>query len=118
MIYIGIGFIGVLIWHIISEILWKEERKELIDRLHAKNFQEFKYYNEQYQGDLQTLKKLREDEFKKLKKEEAKPVDINTEKFLSELEEDWRPETLDEEAIKRMEVKIESQNNREDSLTR
>ena len=87
--------------------VWCEWRvNRLVDRLMAKNFEEFKYYKHKYPGDLKEIEKLRKD----VREENKNPVETEiqfhkpeTIKALSRFEEDWSAEEVDAKQLADME---------------
>lgn len=92
---------GAMAWNAISSILHAKERKTLLNRVMARNYEEFKYYEEKYPGDVKEVKGLREEA--RIEREETKkePLDeVKTKEFTQNLEEDWDSEEMDLEKIK------------------
>jgi len=104
MIFLEALLVGVLFWHVISEFLHRLERQKLEDRLMARNFQEFKYYEEQFPKELKVVTKAREKEMDKIF-EEKEVEDESVKKFKNEVEEDWSTEAIDSKKL--MEVTVE-----------
>ena len=94
---------GAILWNAISSILHAKERKTLLNRVMARNYEEFKYYEEKYPGDIKEVKGLREEA--RTEREETKsttePLDeARAKEFAGNLEEDWDSEELNLEKIK------------------
>lgn len=98
-----LGFILVLVWHVIDEQLNRRERDKLLNRIMAKDYQEYEYYDKKYKGDLREVKALRDESRKDRATEEddqaAASVGDKVEKVMAALEEDWAPGEIDETKI-------------------
>jgi len=71
MPYIVIALIAL---YVVSEAFNRVERTKLLNRLMAKDYKEFKYYENKWKGDLKEIEKVREEnreERKEVKKEAA-----------------------------------------------
>jgi len=111
--YITIAFFSLFVWHVVSELLHRRERKELADRLMARSFNEFKYYEEQFPKELKVAEKVKKKEVEKLFEEQKEEAEI-TEKFIQGLEEDWLPDEIDKKKIP--EINNESEDHREENI--
>jgi hypothetical protein len=107
-VYLFGAFIAVFVWHVVSTLLDRKERHELLDRVMSKNYQEFEYYNKKYPVDVEEVVKVRE-EAREVRKESPfteqdfdKPVDDDVKQFLASTETDWNPEEVDVEKLKKM----------------
>lgn len=113
--------VGLFGWNVISDLLARHERERLIDRIMAKDYQEFEYYDKKYQGDLDEVEKLR-DEDRKIRKEDKEAfaedvkLDDKTKRYLEGMESDWSPVELDTKKLK--EIADESSFNNENDLRR
>ena len=92
--FINLLLVCILAWHIVSEILHRKERALLSDRLMARSFDEFKYYEEKFPKDVKIATKATE---KMVESDIAidEAEDKKTKKFISGLEEDWGPDAID-----------------------
>ncbi|MCM8781735.1 MAG: hypothetical protein NC828_01595 [Candidatus Omnitrophica bacterium] len=86
----------VLIWFIIKDFLWERRQGKLLNRLMARNYEEFKYYEEKYKKDVKQNEKARDILIEQAMKEPSSSSKSN-ESDLEDLEEDW----LSEEALGR-----------------
>jgi hypothetical protein len=107
-VYLFIAFCAVLLWHIASELLNRKERKELLDRIMSKNYQEYEYYKEKYPVDVEEVVKVR-DEARNVRAQSPmteqdfeKPLDPEVKQFLESTEVDWNPEEVDVAKLKEM----------------
>ena len=94
MIYGWIAFGALFIWHIASELLNRKERDRTLNRLMAKDFPEFNYYDKKYQTDLKEVELLRDDERKEREvkaeeKEQGVPDEDAVNRFVKGFEEEW-----------------------------
>jgi hypothetical protein len=111
MAYGWMAFVIILIYHFVCEYLNRRERSRLLDRLMARNFAEFEYYDKKFVPDVSEVKALRKEA--KVERERIKAVDeVPTgfekanddavEKFIKGYEEDWASDEVDHEAIKKL----------------
>jgi len=66
--------IALIVLYVVSEAFNRVERTKLLNRLMAKDYKEFKYYENKWKGDLKEIEKVREEnreERKEVKKEAA-----------------------------------------------
>jgi hypothetical protein len=94
MIYGWVAFGALFLWHIVSELLNRKERDRTLNRLMAKNFQEFNYFDKKYDTDLKEVELLRDEErqereIKAEEKEQGLPDDKALETFVKGFEEEW-----------------------------
>jgi hypothetical protein len=61
--------IAVLIIYVVSEVFHRRERGQLLNRLMAKDYKEFRYYQDKWKGDLGEIAKVREETREELKEE-------------------------------------------------
>ena len=95
------GVLGGL--YLFERITGRAERQKLLNRLMAKNYEEFEYYDKRFGTDIAELKKMRNDERKERKKQSKDfeeisidaPKDPELEEMIKNLEEDWGDEELD-----------------------
>lgn len=106
---------GILVLYIIEKIqkelqirkLLKQVDK-LLNRLMAKSYQEFEYYDKKFKGDIDEVEALRSEARNERDKERGvEPLnDVFREEvadeFAAKLEEDWSDEELDAKAIRKM----------------
>ena len=91
--------------------LSKEERKELLDRIMSKNYEQFEYYQNMFQEEVEELKKMRGDarEIDEIDEEIKEEQDLEykkEKKFLDQVDEDFNEEDVDlPELRKRIEEK-------------
>ncbi len=91
------GFITagvILVWHIVSELLHRDEKKKLLNRLMAKNFDQFEYYENKYAEDVKEVAALRDESRKERDQGEAKAIVVDDETSLHQFEEEWSEEEL------------------------
>ena len=106
ILYVIIG--GILAWHLISEFLWKRERTKLLNRIMAKDYTEFEFYDKQYKSDLNEVNKLRKTVRKTSKiPEQESVIDKEGKQFIGQLEEDWAEEEIDNTKLRKI---VESEN--------
>jgi hypothetical protein len=107
-VYLVIAFLAVFAWHIASELLNRKERKDLLNRVMSKNYQEYEYYAKKYPEDVKEVTQLREEaravrgESPMTEQDFAKPIDPDVEQFLASTEVDWNPEEVDVDRLKEM----------------
>lgn len=94
MIFLEALLVGVLVWHVVTEFLHRKERVQLLDRLMARNLDEYKYFEQKFPQDVKTVTKANE---KLIEQEIAtgEQEDAVTKEFVSGLEEDWGTDTID-----------------------
>lgn len=93
---------GAIVWNAVSSILHTKERKTLLNRVMARNYEEFKYYEEKYPEDIKEVKKIRAETREEREELKEEPLDeAKALEFEQHLEEDWNPEELDLETIKK-----------------
>jgi hypothetical protein len=110
--YIGwISFLVILIYHFTCEYFNRRERGRLLDRIMARNFAEFEYYDKKFVPDVKEVKALRQeakDEREKLKAVDFIPTGYTTaredpvEKFLKAYEEDWSADEIDRGEVQKI----------------
>ena len=61
--------IALLVLHVVSEVFHRRERGQLLNRLMAKDYKEFRYYQDKWKGDLGEIAKVREETREELKEE-------------------------------------------------
>jgi hypothetical protein len=100
MAYGWMAFLVILIYHFICEYFNRRERGRLLDRLMARNFAEFEYYDKKFMPDIEEVKTLRKEakevrESIKVAPERIAGVDDPVEKFIKSYEEDWGLDEID-----------------------
>lgn len=106
--YLFIAFCAVLVWHIADSLLSRKERRELLNRIMSKNYQEYEYYAQKYPEDVKEVTKIR-DEAREVRgaspmteQDFEKPLDPEVKQFLESTEVDWNPEEVDINKLKEM----------------
>lgn len=106
--YLFIAFMALLAWHVASELLNRKERKDLLNRVMSKNYQEYQYYETKYPEDVKEVVQLRDEARDSrgttpLTEENfSKPLDPEVKQFLESTEVDWNPEEVDVDKLKEM----------------
>ena len=86
--------------------LFMKERKDLLNRIMARNFEQLQYYDKMFKGEVEELKKDRNE----MRKEESEDDEIKKEmdlkyeeekKFIEQTEEDWDVNDVDLEKLKK-----------------
>ena len=115
MVYLELLLVGVLVWHVVYVLLHRKDMSNLLDRLMARSFEEFKYYEHKFPKDVKIATKATE---KMVEKEMSvdEVEDEATKKFAAGLEEDWGPDAIDKTKI--AEILDESKINRKENLRR
>ena len=80
--------------------LFYKERKELLNRIMSKSYEQFEYFQKMFPGEVKEVEKLREDEREKSSEDEEikKELDLEYAKekeFLEKTEEDWEESEVD-----------------------
>ena len=97
LLALGIVAIAALFF---QQWLHIKERSSLLDRIMANNYQEFNYYRKMFEGEVEELKKQRdeakediseEDEIKEQMDEEYK----KEREFIDSTDEDWEADEVD-----------------------
>lgn len=90
--------VGVLVWKIISDELHRKQIQKLEDRLMARNFDEYKYFEHKFPKDVEIVAKAQE---KAVEVEHSfnEVESDNTKKFIDGLEEDWKTDEIDKARI-------------------
>jgi hypothetical protein len=92
--FIELLLVGVLVWKIVTDELHRKEVKELEDRLMARNFDEYKYFEKKFPKDVDIVHKAQKQSILTEQPIDAEE-DIAVKKFVSGLEEDWSTEAID-----------------------
>jgi hypothetical protein len=100
------GFAGIILaFHWFRTRQWDKERNQLLNRIMARNYEEFKYYEEKYPKDIGELQKIRQEERKERGRDNTTPPDIMGDEAeavarkIDGFEEDWGDEEVDQKAI-------------------
>jgi len=85
--------------------LFYRERKELLNRIMAKSYEQYEYFQNMFKEEVDELKSLRKDSRKKdeVDEEIKKEQDLEYEKerkFIEQTEEDWPEEEVDLEKLR------------------
>jgi len=83
---------GILIVFVAFEVLHYFERAKLLNRIMAKDYGEYKYFEERHKSDIKAVNKLREVELDEQKGDKAK--DARAEAYANKFDE-FQPEDLD-----------------------
>jgi hypothetical protein len=67
--------IAVFILYVVSEVFHRIERDKLLNRLMAKDYKEFKYYEDKWKGDLKEIAAVREETREELKEEKKEAAE-------------------------------------------
>jgi len=99
---LGVVAIGALV---LQEWLHMRERKSLLDRVMARDYEQYEYFQQQFKGEVEELKNQREDarEEKSEDDEIKKEMDLEYEKekeFIEGTEEDWDENEVDLEKLR------------------
>ncbi len=94
---IELAVIGILV---LQGWLFYKERKQLLDRIMSKTYQEYEYYQKVLDGELKELKKEREKAREFIPDEIFEPSSGEKPVDLSMFEEDWTDEQIDEGKLK------------------
>lgn len=100
----SIGFMVVFGWYVISDILNRLERNKLLNRLMAKNYQEFEYYDKKYEKDLKEVESLRDESRRDRTTGDSEPVQppdesAEAERIIAAFEEDWGEGEVDKTKV-------------------
>lgn len=97
MLYLGIAFLSLLAWHIFSEISNRRERTKLLDRIMARTYVEYEYYDKKFPEDVKTVREAEKAVIatEKTALDESSEISPDQQKFLDGMDEDWRRETID-----------------------
>lgn len=101
LVYVLLGIlIGLEVAHFF-------ERRKLLNRIMAKNYGEYQYFEKQHKDDVKDLKKLRERATKDMEEidiedEIAENTSEKQRTFMEGLESDWSDEEIDKSKIKEM----------------
>lgn len=94
---LGIIAIGALVF---QGWLFSRERKSLLDRIMARDYEQFEYYQKMFKGEVEELKEQR----KEAKEEDREDAEIKKEmdleytkekEFIKGTEEDWEESEID-----------------------
>lgn len=104
--YLFVAFMTLLVWYVIDTMLARRERSKLLDRLMARDYREYMYYDRKYPHDLKELELMRaedrqlraESPYREQTLEEEVPAEVK--RFLDSTESDWKADEVDIEKIK------------------
>jgi len=102
----GMGmFVLLFLWHAYREIHHAREIDRLMNRVMAKDYTEFEYYDKKWKRDLAEVDKVRAENHVAVAAANADTAPAETadkvDNFISEFEEDWRPSDIDMDAAKK-----------------
>ena len=106
--YLFIAFCAVFIYHVYSEEHNRRERKDMLNRIMSKNYQEYQYYAKKYPVDVKEVEALRNEArdvrgaSPMTEQNFERPVDPEVKQFLEGTEVDWNPEEVDVDKLKEM----------------
>ncbi len=106
--YLFIAFCAVFLYHVYSEEKNRRERKDLLNRIMSKNYQEYEYYDKKYPADVKEVEAIREEArdirgtSPMTEQDFEKPLDPEVKQFLESTEVDWNPEEVDVDKLKEM----------------
>lgn len=98
----GYIFYALLAWLIVSDFLNRHERTKLLNRLMARNYQEYEYYDKKYKGDLKEVEALRdESRDDRLSEDDVaqEAVDKEDQRIIDAFDEDWNTNEIDKTKI-------------------
>jgi len=108
--YIGFGIMTVL--YLLERFWARSDMEKMLNRIMARGFEEYQYYDKKYQTDLNELKKIRKEE-RKIRKYEEQDVfqddSLDKEKkkkiqeVLDQFGSDWGEDEVDVEKVLEME---------------
>jgi len=80
--------------------LHMKERKSLLDRIMARDYEQFEYYQKMFKGEVKELKDQRDEVKKEISEDDEikKEMDLTFEKekkYLEEMKEDWDESEVD-----------------------
>lgn len=108
VIYVWVAFAGMFIWHIVREMQFRNDMKQMLNRIMSRNYAEFEYYDKKWDKDLKEVEEMREEERESRVKERAQTpgqpapaTDGTVDAFLKAYEEDWRPNDINLEEVKK-----------------
>jgi len=112
MDYLAIGFIVMTGLYLFERLCGRKDTNRFLDRIMARGFEEYQYYDKKYQTDLGELKKIRKEE-RKVREYEEKDVftDDSVRKdhkekikeVLSQYDEDYGEDEVDIEKVMEIE---------------
>ena len=91
-----------LAYHVMTVMSHKRQVDKLLNRLMARNYQEFEYYEKKFDDDRDELKRRRDIERKaanQVLRKKAVPDEREAERVLSQLEDDWDVDEVDTEKL-------------------
>lgn len=112
MDYLPIGFIIMTGLYLLERLWARKDMQKMLDRIMARGFEEYQYYDKKYQTDLGELKKIRKEERKVRDYEEKDAFEddsINRDdkekvkKILKQFDSDYGVDEVDTEKVLEME---------------
>ena len=103
LLILGVVAIGALV---LQNWLHIKERKSLLNRIMARDFEQYEYYENMFKGEIKELKEQR-DEVKKEYKEDAEDKKEEGKEYEKEIafiegtDEDWSEEEIDLEELRK-----------------
>ena len=102
-----VGLVVLAGFYLLERFWHRKDITKLLNRVMARNYEEYEYYDKKYPRDLKELDNIREQENKiretnleELRGEEPFSTDEDIAKKIDEFEEDWKPEELDFQKVK------------------
>jgi len=108
--YIGFGVMTVL--YLLERFWARKDMEKMLNRIMARGFEEYQYYDKKYQTDLSELKKIRNEERKVRDYEEkdvfeddsiSKDNKAKVQKILKQYDSDYGIDEVDQEKVLEME---------------
>ena len=108
--YIGFGVMTVL--YLLERFWARKDMEKMLNRIMARGFEEYQYYDKKYQTDLGELKKIRNEERKVRDYEEkdvfeddsiSKDNKAKVQKILKQYDSDYGIDEVDQEKVLEME---------------
>ena len=97
--FLGIGFLATLAWAVVKDAIAQRRVDKLLNRIMAKHYEEFKYYEEKYPEDLKELQTMRAESRVEQKEVVEHELFENDEIDLAQFEEDWAASELDQSKL-------------------
>lgn len=100
----SIGFIAIFCWYVVSDIFNRLERNKLLNRLMARNYQEYEYYDKKYKKDLKEVESLRDESRRDRTTGDIEPIQppdeaAATDRIIAAFEEDWGEGEVDKTKV-------------------
>ena len=97
MTFHEIVFSAVVLWFIVKDAINHRRTDKLLNRIMAKNYEEYNYYEEKYPGDLKELDRIRDES--RVERKEFTEKDVFQEDSgidVTQFEEDWSVSELEQ----------------------